>query len=398
MKIAFFCDTFRPTRNGVAVSVASTAEVLRARGHRVVIFAPRYKGFVEADPDVVRFPAGHWFNTRDYPVAWPVIPYLSLLELTNFRREHFDIVHTHSPFILGMLGARWARLGSIPVVFTFHTLYHRYLHYSPLPPGLSRRYIVAQVQRYCHLCDHIIAPSESIARVVQRFRPGVPKTVLPTGVDVQRFAGGSRQSGRARYGIAQDEIVLLYVGRLAYEKNLGFLIRAIAPLLRGDHATGRGGDGVSAPTQPRIRLMLVGGGPASPSLQTLAEQLGVARNVIFTGFVDAAALPDHYAAADIFTFASRTETQGVCIAEALAAGLPCVLIGARGAAEAITPGQEGLVVPPNEERFREAVTTLVKDHDLRICMAARARAKAPSLSLERRVDALLNLYREIKSR
>lgn len=384
MNIAFFCDTYQPTRNGVAVSVCTTTEELRARGHRVVIFAPRYKGYKNRDPNVLRFPAGHWFRAKDFPVAWPLLPYFSARAFWRFQSEHFDIIHSHSPFTLGTLGARWAQALDIPVIFTFHTLYHRYLHYAPLPSGLSRSYINTKVRNYCHLCDHVIAPSHAIARVVQRFRPDAPITILPTGIDVEHFASGNRETARAAYGIGEDEVVLLYVGRLAYEKNLDFLMRAVAPILRQS-------------TPVRVRLMMVGGGPAVTSLQTLAQQLKIEDKVIFTGFVDGKLLPDHYAAGDIFTFASRTETQGVSIAEALAAGLPCVIVGAMGAAEAVAHGHNGLVVPPHQERFGEAVSQLVNDPQLRLCMAQNARADAPTLSLQHRVDTLLDLYDSVRS-
>src|SRR4028118_687977 len=129
LNIAFFCDAYKPTRNGVAVSVETTARELRARGHRVMIFAPRYKGYEDHDDNVIRFPAGHWFRARDFPVAWPFLPRASFLAEARFRHEKFDIVHSHSPFTIGTLGARWAHHFDIPLVFTFHTLYHRYLHY-----------------------------------------------------------------------------------------------------------------------------------------------------------------------------------------------------------------------------------------------------------------------------
>lgn len=384
MNIAFFCDTYQPTRNGVAVSVCTTTEELRLRGHRVVIFAPRYKGYINRDPNVLRFPAGHWFRAKDFPVAWPILPYFSYRAFMRFQSEHFDIIHSHSPFTLGTLGARWARHLDIPVVFTFHTLYHRYLHYAPLPSGLSRSYITTKVRNYCDLCDHVIAPSHAIARVVQRFRPDAPITILPTGIDIEHFASGDRRAGRAAYGIGEDEVVLLYVGRLAYEKNLDFLMRAVAPLLRGN-------------TQVPVRLMMVGGGPATTTLQALAQQLQIDSKVIFTGFVDGKLLPDHYAAGDIFTFASRTETQGVSIAEALAAGLPCVIVGAMGAAEAVTDEYNGLIVPPHQERFGEAVGQLVNDTELRERMANNARLVAPTLSLQHRVDTLLDLYESVRA-
>lgn len=379
MKIAFFCDTYQPTHNGVAVSVSTTAAELRARGHRVVIFAPRYKGFEDQDPDVVRFPATPFYRVRDFPVAWPILPYFSLPAWRRFLDEKFDVVHSHSPFILGTVGARWARYSRIPLIFTFHTLYHRYIHHTPVPPVVARPYTLEKLKNYTALCDHIVAPSHAIERVVLRFRPDATTSVIPTGVNLAHFEGGNRQDGRARYNIAPEERVLVYVGRVSIEKNLHFLLRSLAPIL-SDHA------------QPRTRLLIVGDGPAKKSLSDLALQLRISDQVIFTGFLNDQALLDCYAAGDVFVFASRTETQGVCIAEALAAGLPCVVVGAMGAGEAIEDEVEGFVVPPHEERFCNATRRLLDDTVLYARMKAAARRKARSYSLARSVNALSDLY------
>jgi len=381
LNIAFFCDAYKPTCSGVAVSVETTAQELRARGHRVTIYAPRYNGYEEHDPNVIRFPAGHWFRARDFPVAWPLLPRASVRTGTRFRRANYDIVHSHSPFTIGTTGARWARRNGTPVVFTFHTLYHRYLHYVPAPSAWTRSYIVWWVRQYCRLCDHIIAPSRAVAQVVSHLAPDISRSIIPTGVDVARFAGGNRTALREQLKIDNDQVVLLYVGRLVREKNLEFLLRSLSPLLRQ--------------SSTRCVLILVGGGPALDFLRELSHDLGIADKVVFTGFVPPEKTPDYYAASDVFVFASRTETQGVSIAEALAAGLPCVVVGAMGAAEAVTNGVDGIVVPPREDALRDAVAQLLSDEDLRQTMSRKARELSPSLSQSRSVDALLELYRSV---
>jgi glycosyltransferase involved in cell wall biosynthesis len=328
-------------------------------------------------------------------VAWPLLPHLSLREEHRFGREEFDIVHSHSPFTLGTLGAYWALRCNIPLVFTFHTLYHRYLHYVPLPPNVTRSYIVWKVSHYCQHCDHIVAPSRPVSQIVRHLAPDVPDTVIPTGVDVRRFSGGHREPLRARLGLGDDEVALLYVGRIVHEKNLSFLLGSLAPLLQGKWPAGTPhADGAPC----RVRLILVGGGPALPAYQVLARNMGLEERVIFTGFVDGGSLADYYAASDIFTFASRTETQGVSIAEALVAGLPCVVVGAMGAAEAITDGREGFVVPPRERAFRGAVARLAADPALRAEMSARARQGASALSLQASAAKLESLYCELQAR
>ena len=174
MKIAFFCDAYTPTRNGVAVSAASTAEELRRRGHEVTIFAPRYRGYVDRDETVVRFPAMQWFRAKDFALALPILSSPLVLPVLRrqeryFAAQNFDVVHTHSPFTMGTIGARWGRKYGVPVVFTFHTLYHHYLHYAPLPYWYSRPYTVKRVRRHCGYCRHVIAPSRAIERFARFF-------------------------------------------------------------------------------------------------------------------------------------------------------------------------------------------------------------------------------------
>jgi len=369
----------------VAVSAASTAEELRRRGHEVVIFAPRYRGYDDQGETVIRFPAVQWYRSKDFALALPILSSPLVLPALHqqeqfFIEQRFDVVHTHSPFTIGTIGARWGRRHHVPVVFTFHTLYHRYLHYVPLPRWYSRPYTVKRVRRHIRLCSHIIAPSRAIERFLRFFRPKAPISVVPTGVRVERFTHGDGAAVRERHAIAPDDLVLLYVGRIVHEKNLAFLVRSLAPLL-GQRTC-----------RQRVRLLMVGGGPALRPLQKLAAQQGVRDDVICTDFVSPADIADYFAASDVFTFASRTETQGVSISEALAAGLPCVVVGTLGAAEAVTLDVNGFVVPPREDAFRDAVLRLLQNADLRDNMAAQARALAPALALEQNVDKLVEIY------
>lgn len=388
MKIAFFCDAYKPTRNGVAVSASTTAEELRRRGHEVIIFAPQYRGHLDTNHEtIVRFPAMQWFRAKDFALALPILSSPLVMPVLRaqerfFAAQNFDVIHTHSPFTIGTIGARWGRKYQIPAVFTFHTLYHRYLHYAPLPLWYSRPYTVKRVRRHSRFCRHVIAPSQALARRMKYFCPDLPISVVPTGVPLENFSGGNGKSVRIRWKIAPDEIVLLYVGRLVREKSLDFLLRALAPLLGSQQG-------------PRTRLMLVGGGPAQRELSALAAQLNVADDVIFTGFADSPQIPDFLAAGDIFVFASRSETQGVSISEALVSGLPCVVVGAMGAAEAVTNGENGFIVPPDEAIFRARVQNLLENRDLRCQMSKMARQAAPQLSLSHNVDELEKIYQSV---
>lgn len=379
MKIAFFCDAYVPTKNGVATSARTTAEELRARGHRVIIFAPRFTDYEDEDPDVIRWVAGHYFKARDYPVAFPFLSRVAPRAALLFRQMKFDVVHTHSPFVLGGIGAHWARFNFVPLVWTYHTLYHHYAHYSITPHRASRWYIMWRVRYMLSKCDRVIAPSNAVERVIHKLYPEMRTQVLPTGVNLKRFANGDGARVRREYGISPDETVLLFVGRLAPEKNVGFLLRSVAPLVK------------NRPT----RLLIVGGGPDIDNYRALAAKLGAQDRIIFTDFINPSTIADYYAASDIFTFPSRTETQGLSIAEALCAGKPCVVVNAMGAAEALENEGDGFLVPASELRFREAVARLIDDPALRKKMSCRAIERAPLFAHEKRVDELLALYEEV---
>jgi glycosyltransferase involved in cell wall biosynthesis len=379
MKIAFFCDAYVPTRNGVATSAQTTAEELRARGHRVIIFAPRFNDYEDTDPDVVRFVAGHWFKARDYPVAYPFLSRVAPRAALLFRQMKFDVVHVHSPFVLGGIGAHWARFNFVPLVWTFHTLYHHYAHYSIMPQRNTRWYILWRIRTMLRKCDRIIAPSQAVERVILKLFPDAPTQILPTGVNLQKFASGDRETTRQKLGFEPKDTVLLFVGRIAPEKNLGFLLRSVAPLLKNRAA----------------KLLLVGGGPDVDACRALARKLGVEDRVVLTGFIEPTTIADYYAAGDVFVFASRTETQGLSISEALCAGKPCVVVNAMGAAEALETDGDGFLVPASESRFREAVARLIDDPELRLKMGRRAQERAPLFAHAKRVDQLLELYEEV---
>jgi glycosyltransferase involved in cell wall biosynthesis len=223
-------------------------------------------------PTSSTFLPGTWFRAKDFPVAWPLLPRASL----RVGRAFAAPTSTLFIHIRRLPSARLGRAGqgvtAFPWCLLFHTLYHRYLHYVPAPSAWTRSYIVWWVRQYCGLCSHIIAPSRPVAQVIGRLRPEAPRSVIPTGIDVTRFAGGKGERLRAEYGLTANDKVLLYVGRLVREKNLEFLLRALASLLREY-------------SNPCLKLLLVGGGPALDLLRELSRELDIVDNVIFTGFV-----------------------------------------------------------------------------------------------------------------
>jgi len=344
MRIAIFTESCEPIVNGVSVSVATLRDALRARGHEVFIFAPHFPGYQDTE-GVLRFPSRTSRFARGYPIPVPYAPRLrrAFLDLRP------DIVHTQTPFFLGVVGLRWARAAGIPVVSTNHTLYAKYAHYLPfVPRAVTRAVLVRLMQWYYGRCDAIVVPSRSADQVLRQYGIKTRIEVIRTGVAVGRT--GDREATRHRFAIPDESFVLLYVGRIAREKNVGLLLRAF----RAVHER-----------HPEARLMIVGSGPYEQASRRLSETLQIGDDVLFTGMLSREEISEVYGGADAFVFPSVTETQGLVVCEALTAGLPCVAVRAAGIPEVIEDGVDGFLTENSADGFAESISRLISDPDLR---------------------------------
>jgi 1,2-diacylglycerol 3-alpha-glucosyltransferase len=376
--VGFFTDSYLPRTSGVVRAVEASAVHLRARGHRVSIVAPAYPGQEDADPDVVRVPSLTPPGYPDFPLA---LPYPSA-SLRTVRGLGFDLVHTHSPFLLGGMGWWVARTLGRPVVFTYHTRYAEYAHYTPVVGDLARPFLSAYTTAYCNRCDRVLAPLPSIAALLRESGVRVRVAVVPSaGIDVAAFAGAgaNRRPGaaRARFGVPPSAPLLVFVGRLAKEKNVALLIAALATL----------------PSD--TRLLLVGDGPERPALEAQARTAGLAGRVIFAGTQSPADVAEVLAAADLFVFPSTTETFGIAMIEAMAAGCAVVAVRAAASSDLVRDGETGRLVPPDPATFADAVDDLLGQPDRRSAMGAAARAAAADYDGARVTDRLLIVYREL---
>jgi glycosyltransferase involved in cell wall biosynthesis len=300
-----------------------------------------------------------------------------------------DVVHANSPFTSGLMARAVARRTDAPLVFTHHTRFADYGHYLGPLAAVSGRASAAWLAAWWAGCAAIIAPSEALAGEIraalgERRSPIV--RVIPTGIDVAAIAAIPEGHPRRLAGWAPGiDVVVVSLGRVATEKSVAVLVDAFA---------------LAARHRPRLRLLLVGGGPAEGEVMSRAEAAGMGGRVHVTG-----RLPRHEAiglvkACDIFAFASQTETQGLVLAEALAAGLPIAAVDGPGVTETVRPGTDGIVVPaePAEgrvERLAEAIGALAGDRRLRERVAARAREGAARFDAARRVEDVAELYAEI---
>jgi glycosyltransferase involved in cell wall biosynthesis len=378
LRIAMFSDSALPILNGVSISVDALIGELRNQGHSVHLFAPRCRGPRDADPNTVRFRAIGTPWAPNYPIPYPPF-YRKLLE---FRRNRYDLVHTHTPFVTGLVGLRWAESHELPIVSTYHTLYDRYAHYLALAPKRYVRFRIAKhTNFYYNRVDHVVTPSEAALKWLRRHSIASPITVIPTGIRGRGFH--NRSEVRQELGITPEQRVMLYVGRLAREKNLPLLFEMAANVIRND---------------PLARLLIVGDGPFRSDCTRIARRAGIGDRTRFVGFVPRLEVDRYYAASDLFVFSSITETQGLVVQEALSHGIPAIAVAGGGAGASIRDGLNGYVVRNEAQAFTEKVLMVLGDQELyeRLCDGAARSVR--HLGVGAMVEKMLEVYRETLER
>lgn len=297
--------------------------------------------------------------------------------LRKFRKHEFDVIHTHTPFTIGFVGLRWAESHEIPVVATYHTLYDKYAHYIPFFPKRYTRYKIAKhTNFYYNKVDRVITPSDAAKRWLLRHSVRTPITVIPTGIEQPAREG--RHEARQRLGIAADEKILLYVGRVAKEKNMDTLIDAAAILCKLNAAA---------------RLLVVGDGPYRVACIERVRAAGIGNQVRFVGYIPRSQVDLYYEASDIFVFASQTETQGLVIGEAMTFGLPSVVVAGGGAGSAIVDGENGFLVRNDAEVFAFAAQCILSDDSLYARLSAAARISSLEFSCDSMSRRVVEVYR-----
>jgi 1,2-diacylglycerol 3-alpha-glucosyltransferase len=374
MKIALFTNTYLPHVGGVARSVKTLEDALRQRGHEVRVIAPEFEN-AQPDPNVLRVPAIQNFNGSDFSVRLPV-PSMIRDFIERFQP---DVIHSHHPFLLGDAALREAWKLRAPIVFTHHTLYERYTHYVPLDSPALKRVAIQLATEYCNLCDQVVAPSESIEKLLRERGVTAPIRVIPTGIDTGFFARGDGRRFREQHGLPAGARVIGHVGRLALEKNLLFLAEAVAARLRDD---------------PLAVFLVVGEGDARDQMLALLRQATGGSRIHATGKLSGQDLADAYAAMDWFVFASQTETQGLVLAEAMASGCPVVALDGPGVREIMTDGGNGLMLQAGASaaEFADALGRLMADPALSARCATQAQATAAEYGTDRCTDRMLVAY------
>ncbi len=375
LRVVMMTNTYLPHVGGVARSVESFSEALRAMGHEVMVVAPEFPGMDEEETGVVRVPAIQRFNGSDFSVRLPV-PGLLTDPLDRF---HPDIIHAHHPFLLGDTALRVASGRGLPLVFTHHTLYEEYTHYVSSESDAIKRFVVDLSTGYANLCDHVIAPSQSVAALLQQRGVVTPITVVPTGVDVVRFTRGSGHDLRPELGIPTDAFVVGHIGRLAPEKNLMFLTRVVAAFLKA---------------RPEAWFVVAGTGPLEEEMKAYFGAAGVLDRVRFPGILKGGDLANAYCCMDVFAFASQSETQGIVLVEAMAAGVPVVAVDANGVREVVQDGVNGRkLVMEDQDTFCAALDWIASlAPEGRATLARNARKTAEGMSIAASTERLAAVY------
>ncbi|HEV2285829.1 MAG TPA: glycosyltransferase [Steroidobacteraceae bacterium] len=383
MRVLFISDVYFPRVNGVSTSIRTFRGDLAAGGVTTELVAPRYA--VEAagtdEPGIVRVAsAGVPGDPEDRRMRWGALT----RALEALAPSAFDLVHIHTPFIAHYAGVRFARRTGLPCVATYHTFFEEYLHhYLPMLPRrlgghLARRFTRSQ----CDDVQALIAPSEPMRAVLLEYGVKTPIHVLPTGLPADRFRPGDGRAFRARAGLPADARLVTYIGRVAHEKNIGFLVGMFAEVLR---------------QVPQALLVIAGEGPARAGLQREVASAGLAGRVHFAGYLERdTALLDCYAAADVFVFASRTETQGLVLLEAMAQGTPVVSTAELGTRSILVPGSGALVVPEERAAFAAAVVRVLGEPQLHQQLAQRGRVYARTWSSAAMARRLADLYQTLR--
>ncbi len=377
MRIAMVTNTYLPHVGGVARSVSTYEDELRRRGHEVRIVAPEFEGAEESTADVLRVPAIQRFNGSDFSVRIPQ-PGLIADWLDEFRPQ---VVHSHHPFLLGDAALRYAWARRLPLVFTHHTLYEQYTHYVPLDSEALKRVAIQMAVEYCNLCTQVIAPSESVEALLRERGVIVPVTVIPTGIDLDFYSSGNRAAFLRRDHVSKDALVIGHVGRLAGEKNLAFLAKAVGQYL-AEH--------------PEAVFLVVGAGDAAETFRETIESLVPPHQLRMVGRKTGRELADAYAAMDVFVFSSQSETQGMVLAEAMAAGAPVVALDGPGVRDVVNR-DNGRLLPADatEEQFASAIDQLTADPKRLRRLGEQAPKSIQEFSLENCADRLVELYQRL---
>lgn len=380
VRILMVSDVYFPRINGVSTSIQTFWRELSGRGHEVTLVAPDY-GIDDEDPEgLIRIPSRFLpMDPEDRMLRLRAI----YARLPEFARRGYDLVHVQTPFVAHFAGVRLARRLGLPRVESYHTFFEEYLHhYVRWLPDASMRLAARKFSRWqCNNVDALVVPSSAMLERLRAYGVKTPAAIIPTGIEPRDFHSGDGERFRSAHGIGPERPLLVHVGRVAREKNIGFLLRVVERLRR---------------EIPDLLLVVAGEGPARHELEREAAALGLAGNVRFVGYLARdGALQDCYCAGDAFVFASRTETQGLVLLEAMALGVPVVSTAVMGTRDILAPGRGALVAEETVEDFAANALRILCDPRLRRHLSGEARACAGEWTAGALAERMIGFYARV---
>jgi 1,2-diacylglycerol 3-alpha-glucosyltransferase len=390
VRALFVSDVYFPRVNGVSTSIRTFRQDLATCGVETLLVVPSYVQSGTAsdqepppdEPGILRVPSSSVpKDPEDRRMQWGGLNRV----LATIPRGQVDVVHIQTPFVAHYAAARFARRNGLPCVATYHTFFEEYLHhYVPVLPRSIGRYLARSFTRsQCADVQVLIAPSDPMRDVLLEYGVSTPIHVLPTGLPADRFNPGIAERFRSEQGIPAGRPLVTYVGRVAHEKNIEFLVKVFVEVRKA---------------VPEAMLVIAGEGPARAPLRQLVTRLGLEKDVHFAGYLDRnTGLLDCYAAANVFVFASRTETQGLVLLEAMAQGAPVVSTAELGTRSVLKAGCGALVVEEQLQPFTAAVVKVLQDVALRSDFAERGRTYARTWSSATMARRLADLYKTLRA-
>ncbi len=378
LRIGLFTDTYAPQVNGVSISLQLISEGLKKRGHQVTIFAPKFPGYKDDQPNVMRLPSLKYLNNPPIYVAVLGTP-RSTWSLT---RKHFDVLHAHSPLSVGLLAYLTASTKRLPLIYTYHTSITDYTHYVKFigGTGLMKRAAAWFSSASTNLGDQIVVPSPKFYRLLMQQKVRKPIHIIPNGIDLSSFKTAKNAGAlRNRLKVSAEAPILLTVGRMDPEKRLDFIIDAFVQI---SHQI------------PNAQLVFAGDGSARKHLEEKVNALDVKNKIHFLGMVNRNDLPDVLHDATIFLSASTTEVHPISVIEAIASGLPLVAVQDEAFEGMIEHDLNGYMTPLDVNIYADTIIKLLQDKKKLEAFGKRSALLSEKYSIEGQVKALEKLYTE----
>lgn len=387
MRILMISDVYFPRINGVSTSTQTFIGELKQLGHEVTLIAPSYSSQAETvfEPDtgIIRIPSRQvMFDPEDRFMSRRAIRQL----LPHLHKQKYDVIHIQTPFVAHYLGVWLARELGLPCVETYHTFFEEYLyHYLPLAPKRLMRYLAKHyTTKQCNEVDQVIVPSSAMREVLQNYGVSTDIQILPTGLPSQDYQSGNGEQFRLEFGIASERPVMLTVGRVAFEKNIDFLVDVVKQVRE---------------RIPNVLFIIAGEGPMLPHLKKRVQQEGLQQQIMFVGYLERATkLQDCYGAANVFVFASRTETQGLVLLEAMAQGLPVVSTAVMGTRDVLVDQQGCLIAPEDIGQFAEKTEQILSSDTLQQQLRQSGKTYAAKWTASGYAGKLAELYQRLIER